>query len=64
MKKLLFCFLAWFLIISSVSGQSIFKINQYNVYYNKAIALRNLGRIKEADDCLKIVNFPRGAQKI
>ncbi|MFA6225521.1 MAG: hypothetical protein WC620_04915 [Methanoregula sp.] len=34
------------------------------MYYNKAIALRNLGRIKEADECIKIVNFPRGAGKI
>ena len=33
-------------------------INSF-VWYNKAIALRNLGRIKEADDCIKIVNNPQ-----
>ena len=37
MKKLSFCFLAWFLIISSVSGQSIFKINQYNTWISNEL---------------------------
>jgi len=31
------------------------------VWYNKAIALRNLGRTHEADECMRIVNFPRGS---
>ncbi|MCX6225508.1 MAG: hypothetical protein NTV01_12295 [Bacteroidia bacterium] len=34
-KKPPIFFFAGFLMASSVSGQSIFKINQYNVYYNK-----------------------------
>ena len=33
-------------------------INSF-VWYNKAIALRNLGRSKEADEAIKIVNFPQ-----
>ncbi|MGA2821891.1 MAG: hypothetical protein ABSE72_00010 [Bacteroidales bacterium] len=37
MKKLLFCFLASLLITSSVCSQSIFKINQYNIYYNNGL---------------------------
>jgi hypothetical protein len=37
MKKLSFCFLAGFLLTSSVCGQSIFKINQYNIYYNNGL---------------------------
>ena len=36
-------------------------INSF-VWYNKSIALRNLGRSKEADESMRIVNFPRGAQ--
>jgi Flp pilus assembly protein TadD len=38
-------------------------INPVNsfVWYNKAIALRNLGRSKEADESMRIVNFPCGS---
>ena len=38
-------------------------INSF-VWYNKAIALRNLGRSKEADDAIRIVNYPQGTGKI
>jgi len=37
-------------------------INSF-VWYNKAIALRNLGRSKEADDAIRIVNLPQGPWK-
>ena len=35
MKKLQLCLLANFLILTPVIGQTMFKINQYNIYYNK-----------------------------
>jgi hypothetical protein len=37
MKKLIFCFTAGVLILSTAGAQSVFKVNQYNVYYNKAL---------------------------
>ena len=37
MKKLFFCFFIGLLMTSSAGGQSIFKINQYNTYYNNAL---------------------------
>ena len=38
-------------------------INSF-VWYNKAIALRNLGRTKEADEAIRIVNFPQAPGNI
>ena len=38
-------------------------INSF-VWYNKAIALRNLGRLKEADEAIRIVNFPQRTGKM
>ena len=37
MKKLFFCFSIGLLMTSLAGGQSIFKINQYNTYYNNAL---------------------------
>jgi len=34
-------------------------INSF-IWYNKAIALRNPGRYKEADDCIKMADYPAG----
>lgn len=35
MKKFLICFFACFPILTPVIGQNMFKINQYNIYYDK-----------------------------
>ncbi|MEI7500470.1 MAG: hypothetical protein WCK84_08455 [Bacteroidota bacterium] len=37
MNKLIFCLLAGILLTSSAGGQTIFKINQYNIYSNKEL---------------------------
>ena len=34
-------------------------INSF-IWYNKANALRNLGRYKEADDCIKMADYQAG----
>ena len=53
----------------AIDDQTLYKVhslidfNPVNafVWYNKAIALRNLGRSKEADEAIRVVNFPRGS---